>query len=64
MARDVTDDNFYVVSGGKIPAKWTAPEVYITCIELFCYCLANVLWRVAMYVNTVTKYTHNFITYI
>ena len=27
MARDVTDDNFYVASGGKVPAKWTAPEV-------------------------------------
>ena len=29
MARDVTDDNFYVASGGKVPAKWTAPEVHI-----------------------------------
>ena len=28
MARDVADDNFYVSSGGKIPAKWTAPEVH------------------------------------
>ena len=27
MARDVTDNNFYVASGGKVPAKWTAPEV-------------------------------------
>ena len=27
MARDVTDENFYVASGGKVPAKWTAPEV-------------------------------------
>ena len=27
MARDVTNDNFYVASGGKVPAKWTAPEV-------------------------------------
>ena len=27
MARDVTDDTHYVTSGGKIPVKWTAPEV-------------------------------------
>ena len=29
MARDVADANFYVASGGKVPAKWTAPEVHI-----------------------------------
>ena len=27
MARDVTDDIYYVSTGGKIPVKWTAPEV-------------------------------------
>ena len=27
MSRDLADENFYVVSGGKIPVKWTAPEV-------------------------------------
>ena len=27
MARDVTDDNYYMASKGKIPVKWTAPEV-------------------------------------
>ena len=29
MARDVTDDIYYVSTGGKIPVKWTAPEVCI-----------------------------------
>ena len=29
MSRDLEDENFYVVSGGKIPVKWTAPEVQI-----------------------------------
>ena len=29
MARDVTEDTYYVTSGGKIPVKWTAPEVTI-----------------------------------
>jgi len=28
MACDVTDDNFYLASGGKVSIKWTAPEVY------------------------------------
>ena len=27
MARDITDNNYYVTKGGKIPAKWTPPEV-------------------------------------
>ena len=29
MARDVTGDNYYMSSKGKIPVKWTAPEVYM-----------------------------------
>ena len=28
MARDVTGDEYYVSTGGKIPVKWTAPEVH------------------------------------
>ena len=27
MSRDLIDDNYYITSGGKIPVKWTAPEV-------------------------------------
>jgi len=27
MARDVTDNSYYVATGGKLPVKWTAPEV-------------------------------------
>ena len=27
MARDVGDDTYYKITGGKIPVKWTAPEV-------------------------------------
>ena len=27
MSRDLEDDNCYIVSGGKFPVKWTAPEV-------------------------------------
>ena len=28
MSRDVEDENYYVSSGGKVPVKWTAPEVH------------------------------------
>jgi len=27
MARDLMDDPYYMSSRGKIPVKWTAPEV-------------------------------------
>ena len=41
MARDVADDNYYVTTGGKIPIKWTAPEVvkliYIIAIATIMY---------------------------
>ena len=29
MSRDLINDNYYITSGGKIPVKWTAPEVAI-----------------------------------
>jgi len=29
MARDVADDTYYIITGGKFPLKWTAPEVLI-----------------------------------
>ena len=29
MARDVGDDIYYIATGGKVPLKWTAPEVCI-----------------------------------
>ena len=30
MSRDLMDENYYVSHGGKIPVKWTAPEVCTT----------------------------------
>ena len=27
MSRDLDDDNYYISHGGKIPIKWTSPEV-------------------------------------
>ena len=37
MSRDVADDSYYVSSGGKIPVKWTAPEVdyIIICVAMY-----------------------------
>lgn len=29
MSRDLEDNNYYITHGGKIPVKWTAPEVRI-----------------------------------
>ena len=29
MSRNLIDENYYIISGGKIPVKWTAPEVHI-----------------------------------
>ena len=29
MSRDLLDENYYITSGGKIPVKWTAPEVFL-----------------------------------
>ena len=39
MARDVADDNYYVTTGGKIPLKWTSPEVCNSISHtVHCYC--------------------------
>ena len=27
MSCDLIDESYYVTSGGKVPVKWTAPEV-------------------------------------
>ena len=29
MSRDLSDSDYYVSQGGKIPIKWTAPEVIV-----------------------------------
>ena len=27
MSRDLDEENYYISNGGKIPVKWTAPQV-------------------------------------
>ena len=49
MARDVSDDAYYITSGGKIPVKWTAPEVWILCEQTMNYtvgCLTHIGYTV------------------
>ena len=33
MARDLEESNYYISHGGKIPVKWTAPEVEILSVS-------------------------------
>ena len=33
MARDLEESNYYISHGGKIPVKWTAPEVEIPSVS-------------------------------
>jgi len=49
MSRDLVAENYYVTSGGKIPVKWTAPEVsalgkkkYFTCFDDVGYTLQEI----------------------
>ena len=36
MSRDLMDENYYVSHGGKVPVKWTAPEVGSVSMETGC----------------------------
>ena len=33
MARNLMDDTYYTSQGGKIPVKWTAPEVFNSLVQ-------------------------------
>ena len=35
MSRDLADETYYISSGGKIPVKWTAPEVDALSVNVF-----------------------------
>ena len=40
MARDISDNGFYMGNDGKVPLKWTAPEA----ISLKKYSIASDVW--------------------
>ena len=37
MARDIEESDYYVSHGGKIPVKWTAPEVCTATMQINLY---------------------------
>ena len=39
MSRDLADENYYISHGGKIPVKWTAPEVCVRACVRVCACV-------------------------
>ena len=40
MARDLEESDYYISQGGKVPVKWTAPEVGLEYIMPFPLSLA------------------------
>ena len=48
MARDVGDDNCYVTTGGKIPVRWTSPEVRIY-IAMYCRLIVVIIIHTRQY---------------
>ena len=51
MSRDLIDSNYYITSGGRIPVKWTAPEVLIRLVLLNILpshnnCIGNTLQKI------------------
>ena len=41
MSRDLANTNYYVSHGGKIPVRWTAPEVIIEHSTIFLLCILH-----------------------
>ena len=69
MSRDLTNDNYYVTSGGKIPVKWTAPEVsvaidlkicnnYSVYVTLHNYHLYMVIIHICTYILLILSFMH------
>ena len=41
MARDLEESNYYISHGGKIPVKWTAPEVEVLSVSYLQACICS-----------------------
>ena len=54
MSRDLAHQDYYVTSGGRIPLKWTAPEVILLLTGSDMYILYPFVW---IYIY-ITSYTH------
>lgn len=44
MARDLEDEDYYISRGGKIPIKWSPPEVYTHNTIAICTITHMLLW--------------------
>ena len=61
MSRDLEEESFYIMSGGKIPVKWTAPEVCVYVVMCSIYnifiqcCIIYKLLNKIMCDHTVTQ---------
>ena len=54
LSRDIVDDTYYTATSGKIPVKWTAPEVHIyesgNCHLSATHCVANAIqWSLVLF---------------
>ena len=45
MSRNLNNENYYVSRGGKVPVKWTAPEVESVSMETECVVTCGFLNR-------------------
>ena len=56
MARDVADDSYYIIKGGKIPVKWTPPEVRaLSFVSQSCVNVCDFVYtRKPAYIHSVT----------
>ena len=57
MSRDLIDSNYYITSGGKIPVRWTAPEVKNE-ISVAKFIYASTLYRHYIIKNTQFRVTY------
>ena len=57
MSRDLMDENYYVSHGGKIPVKWTAPEVTKASYSYICMLLETKLSFLVTLRLSITKST-------
>ena len=54
MVQYVANDTYYITSGGKIPLKWTASEVWFIA-NIIIYQQYNYIYKIMCYRQSFTK---------